>query len=196
LSIDNKKEIRIAGLGGQGVVFAAQLLGRAGVLEGWCVSQSSFYGPESRGTLCYADVVLSRKSIDFPFVTKPDILIALSQEGYDKFGGIVTPPAPLNKGGAEGEGSVFYDSGRVRPDPSLKVEHFPVPAEEVAERELGKKMAANLIILAACCARTGIVSKESLIKALEEVTESASGGQRVANAKALELGWEQGTKAV
>jgi Pyruvate/2-oxoacid:ferredoxin oxidoreductase gamma subunit len=56
-------------------------------------------------------------------------------------------------------------------------------------------MAANLIILATCCARTGIVSKESLIKALEEVTESASGGQRGANAKALELGWEPGTKA-
>ena len=60
---DTKKEIRIAGLGGQGVVFAAQLLGRAGVLEGWFVSQSSFYGPESRGTLCYADVILSRESI-------------------------------------------------------------------------------------------------------------------------------------
>lgn len=168
-----KREIRIAGLGGQGVVFAAQLLGRAGVLEGWKVSQSSFYGPETRGTLCYGDVILSRESIDFPFVRKPDILIALCQEGYGRFA-------------KDTSGIIFYDSGRVKPAPSFKVEHFSIPTEEMAQKELGKKVVANLISLAACCAKTGIISKESLVKALEELTEES---HRTINLKALELGW-------
>jgi 2-oxoglutarate ferredoxin oxidoreductase subunit gamma len=175
-----KKEIRIAGLGGQGVVFVAQLLGRAGVLEGWCVSQSSFYGPETRGTLCYGEVILSRESIDFPFVTKPDILLTLCQEGYDRFA-------------RETIEFVFLDSGQVKPDPSVCVIHFPIPAEELAEREVGKRVVANLVGLAACCAKTGIVKKESLLKALEEMTE---GPQRTTNLKALELGWELGTRLI
>lgn len=175
-----KKEIRIAGLGGQGVVFAAQLMGRAGVIEGWCASQSSFYGPESRGTSCYGDVILSRESVDFPFVTIPDILIALCQEGYDRFARDTT-------------GFILYDPGRVTPDPSPKTSHLPVPCEEVAQRELGKKMVANLIALAAGCARTGIIKKESLIKALTEMTEES---HRPVNLKALELGWELGIKRV
>lgn len=176
---DTKKELRIAGLGGQGVVFAAQLLGGAGVLEGWHVSQSSFYGPETRGTLCYGDVILSREAIDFPFVTRPDILLALCQEGYDRF---ARDTAML----------VFFDSGRVKPEPSIKTEHFSIPAEEMAHKELGKKVVANLITLAACCAKTGIVSKESLIKAMEEVTEESN---RPINLKALEWGWGLGIKA-
>lgn len=171
-----KKEIRIAGLGGQGVVFAAQLMGRAGVLEGWCASQSSFYGPESRGTSCYGDVVLSRESVDFPFVTIPDILIALCQEGYDRFARDTTE-------------FILYDPGRVSPDRSLKTSHLPVPCEEVAQKELGKKMVANLIILAACCAKTGIIKKEPLIKALTEMTEES---QREVNVRALEIGWRFG----
>ena len=79
------------------------------------------------------------------------------------------------------------------PDPSLKTSHLPVPCEEVAQGELGKKMVANLIALAAGCARTGIIKKESLIKALTEMTEES---YRPANLKALELGWELGIKEV
>jgi 2-oxoglutarate ferredoxin oxidoreductase subunit gamma len=162
------------------VVFAAQLLGRAGAVEGWCVSQSSFYGPESRGTLCYGDVVLSRESIDFPFVTRPDILVALSQEGYDRFARDTVV-------------FVLFDAGRVKPDVSLKAERFSIAAEEVAQKELGKKVVANLIIIGACCAKTGIISKESLTKALEEMSQES---QRNINLKALEMGWEMGGRGV
>ena len=113
-------------------------------------------------------------------MTRLDILIALSQEGYDRFA-------------KDTVGCTFFDTGRVKPDLSLKMEHFSVTAEEMAQKELGKKMAANLISIAACCAKTGIISKEFLIKALQELIE---GSQRPVNIKALELGWELGIKAV
>ncbi len=169
-----KIEIRIAGLGGQGAVFAAHLLGRAGVLENWHVSQSSFYGPESRGTLSYGDVILSKESIDFPFVRNPDILIALCQEGYDRFA----------KNTAK---YIFFDSGRVTPDYSLKPEHISFPFEEIAQKEIGRKVVTNLISVSACCAKKKSISKESLIKALEEMVEEH---QRAINIKTIELGWK------
>ena len=80
------KEIIITGFGGQGIILAGRILGKAAALgdhkESTLVES---YGPESRGGACSAQVIISDKTIHYPYVGYPDILICMSQSGYDKF---------------------------------------------------------------------------------------------------------------
>ena len=87
-------EIRIAGFGGQGVVLAGYVLGKALALysDREAVMTQS-YGPEARGGASSADVVVSTEPIAYPFVQQPDYLVALSQESYTKFRPTIRPDA-------------------------------------------------------------------------------------------------------
>lgn len=160
------------------MVLSAQLLGQAAVIDKRCVAQSSAYGPESRGTPCRSDIIISEQPIDYPYVTEIDILITLSQEGYDNF-------AQSTKE------SVFFDPQLVSPSTLSKARHFPIPATETASKELRTRLAANVIILSACAAQTALVSKDSLTRAIEMTLGER---HRALNLKALELGWDLGSK--
>ncbi|MGG7163168.1 2-oxoacid:acceptor oxidoreductase family protein [Clostridium ihumii] len=81
----SKKEILFTGLGGQGIVKSGVILAEAAVLEGKHTIQTQNYGPESRGGCCRADVIISDNDICYPRVENPDIILALSQSGLDKF---------------------------------------------------------------------------------------------------------------
>lgn len=81
----NKKEIIFTGLGGQGIVKSGVILAEAAVIEGRHVVQTQNYGPESRGGCCRADVIIADEDICYPRVNKADIILALSQKGFDKF---------------------------------------------------------------------------------------------------------------
>src|SRR5512141_2567638 len=79
-------EIRIAGFGGQGVILSAIVLGKAAsIFEGDFATMTQSFGPEARGGACSAQVILSDSPILYPYVTRPDILIVMSQEAYGKF---------------------------------------------------------------------------------------------------------------
>ena len=81
-----RKEIRIAGFGGQGIVLAGYILGKAFALyDGYDDVMTQSYGPEARGGASSANIVVSDEPIDYPFLQHPDILVALSQEAYTKF---------------------------------------------------------------------------------------------------------------
>ncbi|MFA6244954.1 MAG: 2-oxoacid:acceptor oxidoreductase family protein, partial [Candidatus Hydrogenedentales bacterium] len=76
-------EVRISGYGGQGVVLAGMLLGKAASLhDGKCAVFTQSYGPEARGGASCADVVVSDNPIDYPLVSRADVLVALFQEAY------------------------------------------------------------------------------------------------------------------
>ena len=79
----SKTEIRIGGSGGQGVVLAAQILGKAAVLDGRNVLQTQSYGAEARGSLAKSEVIISDSKIGFPAVRKCDILVAMNQESLN-----------------------------------------------------------------------------------------------------------------
>ncbi len=171
-----EKQIRIVGLGGQGVVLSARLLGQAGAVEKKYVAQSSTYGPESRGTLCRAEVIISDEPIDYPYATDANFLIALAQEGYDRFSGDVRE-------------AIMFDPKGVSPPSQTTTKHIPINATEISSKELGKRAVANVIILSALVAHTSLVPKDSLRKAIEITM-----GERFhkLNLKALELGWKLG----
>lgn len=167
------QQITITGFGGQGVILAGRILGEAAAicdhLESTLVQS---YGPESRGGACSAQITIADGPIHFPYITKPDILVCLSQSGYDKH------VATLNEGG-----TLVVEQDLVKPVGDR--EYFAIPCTRYAE-ELGNKMMANIIMIGFLAAITGIVSQQS---ARSTVEKSVPPKTIEKNIKAFERGW-------
>ena len=81
-----RKDIRIAGFGGQGIILAGIVIGKAATLhDNLNAVQTQSYGPEARGGASKTEVIISDEEIDYPKVQEPDIFVALSQEGLDTY---------------------------------------------------------------------------------------------------------------
>ena len=148
-----RKEIRISGFGGQGVGLAGFILGKALTLyEGKDAVMTLSYGPEARGGASSANVVVADEPIDYPFVQKPDVLVAMSQEAYDKFHASLQP-----------EAIVLVDKDLV--DVKNAANIHPVPCTRLAE-SLGRRIVANVVMLGFFTAVTDIVSRASMEEAI------------------------------
>ena len=80
-------EIRISGFGGQGVIRCGYIIGKiASLYDGKHATLTQSFGPEARGSACSAQILVDEKPIRYPYVTKPDTVVTMSQEAYDKFG--------------------------------------------------------------------------------------------------------------
>lgn len=148
-------EVRICGLGGQGVVLAGQVLGRAAVYDGWNAVQTQSYGAEARGTSAKSEVVMSDGLIGFPMVRKCDILVAMSQEALDR------SIKDLKDGGL-----LLVDGDLVRYVPRVNARGYAVPATKIAEENFKERLYANMVILGALNALTKLVSEKSMEKAI------------------------------
>ena len=74
-------EIKIGGLGGQGVILAGMIIGRgAAIYDGKHATLTQAFGPEARGSACSAQVIVSDSPVEYPYVHQPGILAVLSQE--------------------------------------------------------------------------------------------------------------------
>jgi 2-oxoglutarate ferredoxin oxidoreductase subunit gamma len=149
-----RQEIRLAGFGGQGIILAGYILGKAAALYGGkhaVFTQS--YGPEARGGACAAEVVVSDEPIDYPLITQPDIVVCLSQEAFNKYGVAAAEGAQL-----------IVDTDLVESSTRKQwLRH--VPATRLAE-ELGNRIMANMVMLGFFCEATGAVPREALEEAL------------------------------
>jgi len=169
-----RKEIRISGFGGQGVVLAGNVLGKAIALyEGLEAVMTQSYGPEARGGASSANIVVSERSIAYPFVQHPDILVTLSQEAYTKF-------RPM----AKDDATILIDGELVTPHKGDQV--HSIPATRLAE-ELGRRIVANMIMLGFFTAVTGFVKRESMEQALEDSVKPKT---VAINLEAFALGYE------
>lgn len=172
-----KEEIIFTGFGGQGIVLAGRILGRAAALgdhkESTLVQS---YGPEARGGACSAQVIISDGSIHYPHVRHPDILVCMSQGGFDKFIG------QLNE-----KGILLTDKDLVKPH-GFDRDFFSIPSTRFAE-ELGRKMMANIIMFGFFTAVTGAVSLEA---ARSTVSASVPKGTEEMNVKAFDKGHDYG----
>lgn len=154
-------EIRISGFGGQGIGLTGFILGKALALyDGKESVMTQAYGPEARGGASSANIVLSEEQIDYPFVQKADILVALSQEGYTKYRPHTKPQA-----------QVLIDQDLVTPDPDDQV--YAIPATRLAET-IGRRIVANLVMLGFFTAVTGLVSRQALEKAIETTVKPST----------------------
>ena len=172
-------EIRVAGFGGQGVILSAIIIGKAASIhQGGFATMTQSFGPEARGGACSAQVILSDDPILYPYVTRPDILVVLSQEAYNRF----TPDLKEN-----GILIVEQDLVRVSGLPS-GVRVYSVPSTRLAE-ELGKRMVQNIVTLGFFAAVTGLMQPAALRKA---VADSVPEGFRELNLRAFDTGLEYG----
>jgi 2-oxoglutarate ferredoxin oxidoreductase subunit gamma len=151
-------EIRICGLGGQGVVLAGQLLGRAAVYDGLNVVQTQSYGAEARGSSAKSEVIISDTKIGFPLVRHCDVLVAMSQQSLD-----------LSLEDLKIDGMLILDEGSVESVPEgLKAKVFHVAATKIAEDLFKSKLYANIIMLGAVAKITKLVTANSMEKAIVE----------------------------
>ncbi len=172
-------QVRLSGLGGQGIILGGLLLGQAGVIEGKYIAGSDSYGAQARGSGCKSEIVFSNRPIDFPHLISADILIAMSQGAYHAYCKDVKE-----------KGLIFYDQGLVTPE-ELGVPQRGVAATEISIKKLKNKQVANIILLGVVVETTKIVSPKAIQKA---ITLHIGERFRTLNLKALRTGMELGKK--
>jgi 2-oxoglutarate ferredoxin oxidoreductase subunit gamma len=171
----SRKEIRFSGFGGQGIILAGYITGKAATLYtelNATLTQS--YGPESRGGACTAQLVLADEPVHYPHVVTPDVLVAMSQEAYDKYAGQVAP-----------ESLILIDETLV--DPEVVPHQAPVlsvPASRIAE-ELGRAIVANIVMLGFLVGVVNTIPEEAMRRT---ILESVPKGTEELNDKAFTSG--------
>jgi len=174
-----EKEILIAGFGGQGIVLIGNILGKAATIHDLKhATMIQAFGPEARGGSCSSQVIISEEEILFPYVQRPQVLMCMSQEGFEK------NIASLSPGGL-----LIWETDLVQTrdlDPSWTAYH--IPATRFAEK-LGNKMMANIVMLGFFSSVSGLVQLDSLRRAM---LSSVPAKSRETNAKAFERGREYG----
>lgn len=172
-------EIRIAGFGGQGVILSAIVLGKAAsIYENGFATMTQNFGPEARGGACSAQLIVSDSPVLYPYVTRPDIMVIMSQEAYNRFAHELKPGGML---------IVEQDLVRVSNQNSDK-RVYSIPATRFAE-ELGKRMVLNSVMVGFFTAVTQLLGADAVRKAVADSVPSAF---RELNLKAFDKGFEFG----
>ena len=173
-------ELKFSGLGGQGVILAAMIVGKAAALfDHKHATLTQSFGPEARGSACSAQVVVSTERILYPYVVRPQCLMALSQDAYGRFGRELAPG-----------GILLVEDELVQIDGAIDARVYKVPATRLAEG-LGRRLVLNIVMVGVFAAVTDVVTPEALRKA---VADSVPEKTIELNLTAFDLGFEQGRR--
>jgi 2-oxoglutarate ferredoxin oxidoreductase subunit gamma len=149
-------EILISGFGGQGVLFAGQLLSYAAMDQGKEVTWIPSYGPEMRGGTANCTVIISDEEIGSPLVKHPTAVIAMNLPSLDKYESIVRPGGVL----------VVNTSIINRPPQRTDIRVVMVPGNEIAE-QVGERRMTNMVLVGALLANLPVLPVEAVEKSLE-----------------------------
>jgi 2-oxoglutarate ferredoxin oxidoreductase subunit gamma len=150
-------EIVIAGFGGQGVLFAGQVLAYAAMDSGKEVTWIPSYGPEMRGGTANCTVIIADEEIGSPLVRHPQALIAMNLPSLDKY-----------EPGVAKDGTLIVNSSLIeRPVNRVDLKCILVPANEIAE-SLGDKRMSNIVMVGALLAAVPVLPIEAIEKALQD----------------------------
>jgi 2-oxoglutarate ferredoxin oxidoreductase subunit gamma len=150
-------EIVIAGFGGQGVLFAGQVLAYAAMDNGKEVTWIPSYGPEMRGGTANCTVIISDEEIGSPMVRNPRGVIAMNLPSLEKYEPL------LIEGGSLIVNASLVNRSIERDD----VQYVLIPANEIAE-SLGDKRMTNIVMVGALLAQIPVLPIEAIEKALED----------------------------
>ena len=150
-------EIIFSGFGGQGVLFAGQLLSYAAMDNDLEVTWIPSYGPEMRGGTANCTVVIADEEIGSPLVRHPNAAVAMNLPSLDKYESVIKPGGVL----------VVNSSMINRPVNRTDIVVVMVPANEIAER-LGDKRMTNMVLMGALLANLKVLPLEALETALQE----------------------------
>jgi 2-oxoglutarate ferredoxin oxidoreductase subunit gamma len=178
----NRREVRLSGFGGQGIVLAGNILGKAAAIyDGGHATFTQSYGPEARGGACAAEVVIDSQPVHYPHIVDPEMLVVMSQGAYNRYVPNFRP-----------DGLLISDSDLVELDERVGERRvLTVPATRIAE-DVGRRIVANIVMLGFLTAVTDLVSVDAMRKA---VLTSIPKGTEAMNSQAFQAGLEYGRKA-
>jgi 2-oxoglutarate ferredoxin oxidoreductase subunit gamma len=172
----DRTEVRVTGYGGQGVVLISTVIGRAwAVHAGKHAAMIQSFGPEARGSSCSATLAMSETEVLYPYVRHPDVLVAMSSEGFE-----------LYRNELKDDGVLVYESNLVQPEVKPTQRSYGVPSTRIAET-LGRKLVQNVVMLGFFSAVTKLVPMEAMREALRL---SVPSGTEELNLQAFEKGRE------
>ena len=153
-----REEVYMAGMGGQGVLLASQILAQAAVSAGLEVSWFPLYSPEVRGGRATCTVVVADGEVGSPVVGHPAVMILMDRIAVENHLGKIRP-----------EGLAIVNS-------SLAGEEFDrddvritaIPANDIAT-EVGSERTVNMVLLGAYVASAELVTLADIEQALREV---------------------------
>ena len=172
-------EIIIAGFGGQGVLFAGEVLSYAAMDAGKEVTWIPSYGPEMRGGTANCTVIIADEEIGSPFVLHPQFVIAMNLPSLDKY-------EPLVATG----GTIIVNASLVnRKVNRTDIQAVFIPANEIAEG-IGDKRLTNIVMVGALTTQSPVLSLEDIARALENHMPERHRKLLPLNIKALQAGAE------
>ncbi len=176
-----RKDIRIAGFGGQGIILAGIVIGKAAALhDNIFAVQTQSYGPEARGGASRTEVVVSDEDVDYPKVQSPDIFVAMSHTA------LIAYLDDLKDGG-----TLIVDPDMISMDeimPFVKehnIQLYTAPATKTAAEEIGIRIVANIVMIGAIVEITKVVTEEA---ARAAIAESVPPGTEDKNLAAFDAG--------
>jgi 2-oxoglutarate ferredoxin oxidoreductase subunit gamma len=172
-----KKEIRLAGSGGQGLILAGIILAEAAILfEDLNAIQTQSYGPEARGGASKSEVIISDSDISYPKCENVDVLLALTQKSLDAY------HSDLKRGGI-----LVVDEDLVDEFPNGSTRLYKIPCTAIARDQIGKTFVANIVALGALSELLDFITPNSIERA---VLRRVPKGTEEINKKALNAGRE------
>ena len=171
--------IIIAGFGGQGALFAGQLLAYAGMDAGRHVTWIPSYGPEMRGGTANCTVIIGDDPIGAPLVTRPDVAVVFNKPSYDKYEPIVK------------SGGLLVVNRSIASDVSERddIEAVYVTANAIAE-EFGTVKMMNMVLIGAMLCRRPVLPLADVAQALKEHLPTSKAHLIEANLKVLQRGYD------
>lgn len=174
MTSNERLEVLISGMGGQGVVLLGTVLGAAAANEGKYATQAPSYGTETRGSPAESQVVISPKRIGFPEVEKIDVFVAMTQTALNR-----------RKDELRKESRVIVDPDLVRTIPATIERVWRIPAVKLSEQHLASRNYANIVMFGALVKLIGVVSSEAARNAIRTVVPPDTVDR---NLNAFELG--------
>jgi len=176
-----RREIIIAGYGGQGIILAAVITGKAAAsYEGKEAAVTENYGPEARGGTCSGTILIDDTKIDYPYILSPDIMVAMSETSYTKFKNFLKP-----------ESIILIEDDLVKNCAKDKERIYSIPATRIAE-ESGNGIVATIVMLGFMTGLTKILNYSSMQRAIQDTVKNQF---LELNQRAFNIGFEYGTIA-
>ncbi len=180
-----QEEFLFAGFGGQGVMFAGQLLAYAAMDEGFEVTWIPSYGPEMRGGTAHCYTVISDRLIGSPIVRNPKVGVVFNNPSFEKYEPLIAP------GGVLVRNSSLIAAHSQRAD----ILELPIPGTGTAD-ELGNLRLANMVLLAAALTARPVLTIDALKRALDHHIPEHRRDLLDLNYRALEKGAELASNLV
>lgn len=173
-------EARLCAVGGQGIILGANILAQAAIFhQDLHAIQSPTYGSQVRGGPTKVDIIIDDEEILYPKARNINFFMAIAQSSFNKFWYNVADDA-----------TVLLDSNlvtNITDEMKANRTFVRLPVVEMAKKEFKNVMLSNMICLAIIQEMTQAVTRENLLKAVEEKVPPK---HLEKNLKAAERGFE------